>query len=75
MLFVINMTPISRPKYKVGVPMNTQYKLILNSDDVKFGGNGGKIAKTLKAKKGEQDNREQYITFNLPPLTAVVFEF
>ena len=55
--------------------MNTQYKLILNSDDVKFGGNGGKIAKTLKAKKGEQDNREQYITFNLPPLTAVVFEF
>lgn len=75
MLFVINMTPISRPKYKVGVPMNTQYKLILNSDDAKFGGNGGKIAKTLKAKKGEQDNREQYITFNLPPLTAVVFEF
>ena len=75
MLFVINMTPISRPKYKVGVPMNTQYKLILNSDDVKFGGNGGKIAKTLKAKKGEQDNRAQYITFNLPPLTAVVFEF
>lgn len=75
MLFVINMTPVEYPKYKVGVPMNTQYKLLLNSDDTKFGGNGNKIPKTLKAKKGLCDNRDQYITFPLPPLTAVVFEF
>lgn len=75
MLFVINMTPVEYPKYRVGVPMDTQYKLLLNSDDKKFGGNGNKIPKTLKPKKGECDNREQYITFPLPPLTAAVFEF
>jgi 1,4-alpha-glucan branching enzyme len=75
MLFVINMTPVEYPKYQVGVPMNTQYKLILNSDDEKFGGNGNKIHKTIKAKKGLCDNRDQYISFPLPPLTAVVFEF
>lgn len=75
MLFVINMTPVEYPEYEVGVPMNTQYKLLLNSDDKKFGGNGNKIPKTLKAKKGLCDKRDQYITFSLPPLTAVVFEF
>ena len=61
MLFVINMTPVEYPKYRVGVPMNTQYKLLLNSDDKKFGGNGNKIPKTLKAKKGVCDNRDQFI--------------
>lgn len=55
--------------------MNTQYKLLLNSDEKKFGGNGNKIPKVLKAKKGLCDKRDQYITFSLPPLTAVIFEF
>ena len=75
MLFVINMTPVAYPKFKVGVPMNTQYKLLLNSDEKKFGGNGNKIAKTIKAKKGLCDRRDQYIAFPLPPLTAVIFTF
>ena len=75
MLFVINMTPVAYPKYKVGVPMNTQYKSLLNSDDKKFGGNGNKMPKTIKAKKGLCDNRDQYIAFPLPPLTAVIYTF
>ncbi|MBD5451982.1 MAG: 1,4-alpha-glucan branching protein GlgB [Lachnospiraceae bacterium] len=75
MLFVINMTPVMYEKYRVGVPENTQYKLILNSDEVKYGGNGNKISKSLNARKGLCDNKEQYITFNLPPLTAVVYTF
>lgn len=75
MLFVINMTPVEYPEYEVGVPMNTQYRLLLNSDDKKFGGNGNKIPKVLKAKKGLCDKRDQYITFSLPPLTAAIFEF
>ena len=75
LLFVINMTPVAYPKYEVGVPMSTQYKLVLNSDEERFGGNGNKIPKTIKAKKGECDHRNQYITFDMPPLTAVVFSF
>lgn len=75
MLFVINMTPVEYPKYRVGVPMNTQYKLVLNSDEEKFGGSGHKVSKSLKARKGLCDNREQYITFALPPLSAVIYSF
>ncbi len=75
MLFVINMTPVEYPEYQVGVPMNTQYKLLLNSDDTKFGGNGNKIPKVIKAKKGLCDKRDYHIAFPLPPLTAAVFTF
>ena len=75
LLFVINMTPVEYPKYEVGVPMNTQYKLVLNSDEERFGGNGNKIPKTIKAKKGECDHRKQYISFDMPPLTALIFSF
>ncbi len=75
MLFVINMTPVEYPKYKVGVPMNTQYKLLLNSDEEKFGGNGNKIPKLIKAKKGLCDKRDYHIAFPLPPLTAAIFTF
>lgn len=75
MLFIINMTPVEYPKYRLGVPMNTQYKLVINSDDVKYGGNGNKLPKSLKARKGLCDNREYYITFKLPPLTAAVYTF
>ena len=75
MLFVINMTPVEYPKYKVGVPELKQYKLILNSDDKKYGGNGNKVAKSLKAKKGLCDRQDQYLTLNVAPLSAVVYEF
>ncbi len=75
MLFVINMTPVEYPEFQVGVPMNTQYKLLLNSDEEKFGGNGNKIPKLIKAKKGLCDKRDYHIAFPLPPLTSAVFTF
>ena len=75
LLFIINMTPVSYPKYKVGVPEITQYKLILNSDDTRFGGNGNNVSKSVKVRKGECDRRKQYIAIDVPPLTALVYKF
>ena len=75
LLFIINMTPVSYPKYKVGVPEITQYKLILNSDDTRFGGSGNNVSKSVKARKGECDRRKQYIAIDVPPLTALVYKF
>ena len=38
LLFVINFTPVAREDYRVGVPKNKTYKLVLNSEDPKFNG-------------------------------------
>ena len=40
LLFVCNFTPIERPEYRVGVPRGKQYRLVLNSDELQYGGSG-----------------------------------
>ena len=76
LLFVLNMTPVKREGYRVGVPVRKQYKLLLNSTELVFGGDGEtSVPEVLKAKKGECDKREQYIEFDLPAYGAIVFEF
>ena len=42
LLFVISFTPVAREDYRVGVPKRKQYRLILNSDEEKYGGTGKK---------------------------------
>ena len=74
-LVVLNMTPVRREKFRVGVPEKAKYKLILNSDDERFGGNGGVIPKTITSKAGECDRRDYYLEFDLPAYGAEVFVF
>ena len=74
-LFVINMTPMMWENYMVGVPKKKKYKLLLNSDDKRFGGNGHEIPAEINAVKGVCDYRDYHIAFDLPPFTAAVFIF
>lgn len=75
LLFVINFTPMAREDYRVGVPKKKQYKLILNSDDVKYGGNGEKRQNIYHAVKKECDGRPYSFGYKLPPYGVAVFEF
>ena len=75
MLFVLNMTPMARDDYYVGVPKDGKYKLVLNSDETRFAGNGAVLPKECKAIEMECDNKPYAIKFNLPPYGAVVYKF
>ena len=48
LLFVCNFTPMERPDYRVGVPRRKQLKLVLDSDDPKYGGQKYSIAYPLQ---------------------------
>lgn len=74
-LFVLNMTPMMREGFKVGVPKKKKYKLLLNSDEKRFGGFGNEIPEEIMAVKEKCDFRDYAITFDLPPLTAAIFVF
>ena len=74
-LVVLNMTPMERKDYQVGVDKKKKYKLLLNSDDVDFGGNGAVIPKEITAKAVECDNRPYSLTFDLPAYGAALFLF
>ena len=66
---------MARDDYRVGVPRRKQYKLIMNSDDVKYGGEGKERPSVYKAVKQECDGRPFSFAYELPPYGVAVFEF
>ena len=74
-LVVLNMTPMERKDYQLGVDKKKKYKLLLNSDDVDFVGNGGTIPKEITAKAVKCDNKPYSLTFDLPAYGAALFLF
>lgn len=75
LLFVCNFTPMERPDYRVGVPRRKQLKLILNSDDPKYGGKGEERPLVYKPVKQECDGRPYSFAYPLPAYGVAVFEF
>ena len=75
LLFVINMTPVTWENYKVNVPKKKKYKLVLNSDEERFGGKGGQIPAELDAVQEADNGDKCSISFDLPPYGAAIFVF
>ena len=74
LLFVCNFTPMERPDYRVGVPRRKQLKLILNSDDKKYGGKGEERPLVYKPVKQECDGQKFSFAYPLPAYGVAVFE-
>ena len=75
LLFVISFTPVAREDYRVGVPKRKQHRLILNSDEEKYGGTGKKRPAVYKAEKSECDGRPYSFAYSLPAYGVAIFEF
>ena len=75
LLFVCNFTPMERPDYRVGVTRRKQLKLVLNSDEKKYGGSGAERPLIYKPVKQECDGKKYSIAYPLPAYGVAVFEF
>lgn len=75
LLFVCNMTPVARDDYRVGVPKKGTYHLLLNSNEVRFGGTEADKSRpaSYKAVKSECDGKAYSISYPLPPFGVAVF--
>ena len=71
---ILNLTPVPRPGYRVGLPCGGKWKEALNSDAEIYGGsnqgNYGGVTADNRACHGQQNSAE----FNLPPLSVIVFQ-
>ena len=69
LLFVVNYTPVERTDYRVGVPKNKQYKLIMDDH--------GLLDKpeVFKAEAQECDHREFSFAYPLPAYGIAVFTY
>lgn len=75
LLFVLNMTPMKRENYQVPVPAKKKYKLLLNSDEERFGGFGNEVPAEIAAQPVSTHYQNYSISVDLPPYAALVFVF
>ena len=75
LLFVVNMTPMTWEKYRIFVPEEGPYHLVLNSDEARFGGSAMAAESSLIAKKDQGDSNRLSIVTDLPPYSARVYSY
>ncbi|MGI6175122.1 MAG: 1,4-alpha-glucan branching protein GlgB [Christensenellales bacterium] len=68
---VFNFTPIAHNAYRLGVPVQANYKEIFNSNGLEFGGDGSHNAKLIKGEKISANGQEWSVSFLLPAYTAL----
>lgn len=70
-IVVCNFTNVERCDYRIGIPKKGAYKIVFNSDDVDFGGEGKGNKGKLKTKSINMHGFEQSISLDLPPMSAI----
>ena len=67
----LNLTPVERRGYTFGVPEKATYRVILNSDDEKYGGRGGGTKTQATSKKAESHGKPYSLTVDLPGFSCI----
>jgi 1,4-alpha-glucan branching enzyme len=74
LVIIMNLTPVSRTHYRVGLPRPGKWREVLNSDSAIYGGGnignmGGVVADDYNV-----HNQSYSAEFSLPPLSIIVFQ-
>jgi len=71
---VMNLTPVPRQNYRIGVPTGGFWKEILNSDAALYGGSGTGNYGGMEATPMPAHGRYYSLSATLPPLSIVLFK-
>ena len=69
---VLNLTPVPRARYRVGVPAGGSYERLLSTDDAEWGGSGFGQFQRVESEASPFHGYPQSIEVTLPPLSALV---
>ncbi len=69
---VMNMTPVPRDAYRIGVPLPGRWREVFSSDDPELGGSDYQTLKEVFTDDQPLHGRKQSVALNLPPLGAIV---
>jgi len=73
LVLILNLTPVQRQGYRVGLPRPGRWREVLNSDaDIYGGSNTGNLG-GVTAENREWQNQPYSAALTLPPLSAIVF--
>ena len=69
---VLNLTPVPRPDYRVGVTEDGPWVELVNTDEERFGGSGAGNPEPIRAEAVSAGGRDRSIRITAPPLAAVL---
>jgi 1,4-alpha-glucan branching enzyme len=73
MVIVVNLTPVPRYGYRIGVPADGRYHEVLNTDSAYYGGsNVGNAPESMPTEEMAWMNRPYSLVLTLPPLAGIV---
>jgi len=76
LLFICNFTPVERKDYRIGVPKQRMYRMVLDSDAKVFGGNAEETKQAEYIAEPVACNGQDYsFEYCLPAYGAAVFEY
>jgi 1,4-alpha-glucan branching enzyme len=74
LIVILNMTPVYRENYRMGLPFRADWKEIFNSDRTEFFGSGKLNLETFVPENIPANGRECSIQINIAPLGAMVLK-
>ena len=74
-IVILNLTPVPRENYRIGLPKSGTLKPIFNSDETKYNGTGNFTNKKLTSEEKVWNNRNNSIELNLPPLGMIAYKY
>ena len=74
-VIILNLTPVPRENYRIGLPKAGSLKEVFNSDAVKYNGTGNFKNKKLTSNQKEWNGRKNSIELDLPPLGMIAYKY
>ncbi len=74
LVVISNMTPIVRENYRLGVPYDTEFEELLNTDSFEYMGSGVKNDGIIKAEAIRWDDKDYSINITIPPLATLILK-
>ncbi len=73
LVVVLNLTPVVREGYRIGVPSKGNWEVIFNSDELEYFGSGVNIG-NIKSDAIHWMNQDNSVSLKLPPLGGVILK-
>ena len=74
LLIAVNMTPVERYDYWVGMPEQSAWELVLSSEDKAFGGSGFEAVESAETDEHETAGHKNRLRLNLPGLSVLIYK-
>ncbi len=74
LVVVLNFTPVPRTEYRLGVPIASPYRELINSDSSYYGGDNLGNGSGLRATATPWNGQPCSLTLTLPPLAGLILE-